>query len=332
MVKTFKGRLPNIIKVALVVGLWLSCLPASGFAQQNSSEPDLQNLIVNGGFEQGFQNDFGVGYGWGGFSNGSAVVGWNSETWNKAIGEGQYAQRIEIKNATDRDRYAGIYQTVHVAPGQQYKLTIKGLIRSEEGDIESSDYGYRLQYAIDYGGGTTWELLDSASWQEIPWSEQPLYEPPNDLYRLDSYETTVTAKGDRLTLFIRGWKKWVNNGRGVYNLDEISLVGPAPADFQDSAPQAVAAGSTTSSPEAAADDTSDQAAEQPALTGSIQPLAKIESVPQPALAPQEEDSPLPVSGRGRAESINYVLIAGVVLLVVLFGQALMAVRRRTPIN
>jgi hypothetical protein len=114
---------------------------------------------------------------------------------------------IEIRNAAERDRYAGIYQTVAVVPGQSYKLTIKGLVRSLEGSITASDYGYRLQYGVDYEGGTAWELVPDQNWQEIPWDEQPLNDPVNGTYRFDTFETTLTARSDKLTLFIRAWKK-----------------------------------------------------------------------------------------------------------------------------
>ncbi len=308
---------PMIISIVLIVGLYLTYAPA--LAQQNS--PDIQNLVMNGGFEEGFQGEFGVGYGWGGFSNGSASAGWSGEDWDKAVPAGQYAQRIEIKNATDRDRYAGIYQTIAVVPGQQYKLTIRGLVRSEEGSITTSDYGYRLQFAVDHGGGTTWELLDAAAWQEIPWDEQPLYEPADGVYRLETFETTLTPKSDRITLFIRGWKKWLNNGAGIFNLDEISLVGPAPAAFQA---QAAAISSRTTEPvaESVTIDAADQGADQGALL----------SVREPAASPsQETGSALPVSGYGPDDTINYILTAGVILLVVLVGSAVIStLRRRYP--
>ena len=281
-----------VIIMVLMFGLWLSFGLASTLAQQDSN---LQNLIVNGGFEEGFQGEFGVGYGWGGFSNGNAVVGWSADSWDKVVAAGQYAQLIEIKNATDRDRYAGIYQTVPVVAGQQYRLTIKGLIRSEEGSIEVSDFGYRLQYGIDYNGGASWELMKDADWVEIPWDEQPLAEPPDGAYRLDVFETTITARSDQLTLFIRGWKKWLNDGSGIYNLDEINLVGPAPEILQAPEAQAVSVGETT----------------QQAPTELVAPDASIQvsehdgdmvSDPAQPDSPSQEDRPAEVSPPSQSET------------------------------
>lgn len=319
MKRSGNRSLSLLLSLALAVAV-LALWPASAFSQQPDSTGE--NLVINGSFEQGFQEQFGVAYGWGGFSNGSAVVGWNSETWPKAVAAGQYAQFIEIKEAKERDRYAGIYQTIRVVPGQQYKLTIKGLIRSEEGDVSLSDYGYRLQYAIDGEGGTAWELVDPDGWQEIQWDEQPLYASDDTIYRLDTFETTITASSDTLTLFIRGCKKWINNGSGIFNLDEISLVGPAPAEFQAPAAQPVASGSSARpGPE-------DEMTGGPVAAEDGAATVTAESILQSRLAPQETESALPVSGQGRDDSINYVLIAGMLLLAALFGNAIVATRRR----
>jgi hypothetical protein len=220
-----------IRKLAVILFLTMfsaGVLPLTAHSQQQS----LQDMIVNGGFEGGFQEEFGVGYGWGGFSNGNAVVGWGYDDWGPVVSDGDYAQRLEISEVLDQDRIIGIYQTVSVVPGEQYKLSLTGLVRSGEGSVDVSDYGYRIQYAIDYDGQTAWELLEGDAWQELPWDEQPLATEGQAAYQMDTYNTTVTAQSERMTLFVRGWKKWLDNGTGVFNLDEISLIGPAPQGFQ----------------------------------------------------------------------------------------------------
>lgn len=228
-----------VFSLVLIVGLLNMPIPAY------SQEDSFQDLIQNGDFEKGFQEGLGVGYGWGAFSNGNAAVGWNADSWDKVVVAGQNAQAIEIQNATEQNRYAGIYQTVSVVPGKQYKLTLKGLIRSDEGDIEISNYGYRLQYGVDYKGGTAWELLNGDDWVEVQWDEQPLSEPPGGTYRFDTFETTLTARGDKLTLFIRGWKKWVNDGTAIFDIDEVSLVGPAPETASEPIAQVAAVDNST---------------------------------------------------------------------------------------
>ena len=365
------SKLKYLLGLAIIIGtLGLGPDPVS--AQQGDETPTIQDLIVNGGFEGGFQEEFGIGYGWGGFSNGNAVVGWNFDDWQAVIPEGQYAQRIEIRNASEIDRYAGIFQTVSVVPGQQYKLTIRGLVRSTEGDIDTSDYGYRVQYAVDPGGGTAWELVNGSAWQELPWDEQPMTETDSGAFRHETYETTVTATGDRLTLFIRGWKKWINNGSGVYDIDSVSLIGPAPTGFQAPVAQVAAVdnpdeqvagdfpadSSETISeqsgdvagtePQMQAQTTAEQAQtpvqqEAPAETNVLTELkaqaetetsaqarssSRIVSSVQPLAAPGSETAPLPVSGQGSDDSINFVVIIGAVLLLVLLTGAVTATIRR----
>ncbi len=337
MIKINGIGLRIIITLILLAGLLY--LPAPAFSQEITG---LQNLIRNGGFEQGFEGDFGVGYEWGGFSNGNATVGWSADSWSAVVPAGKNAQLIEINNSAERDRYAGIYQTVRVVPGQQYKLTLKGLIRSTEGNIEKSDYGYRLQYAIDYNGATAWELVSSDEWNEIPWDEQRLETSADNGYRIDTYSATVTAKSDKLTLFVRGWKKWINNGSGLYNLDEISLVGPAPDGFEapvaqaasvgNSAPQpddnamnadaSIVQGSETTAeePDAAAQAADDNAGDIPDESAGTTATESNNSA-----APQV-DAPLPVSGHGQDDSINYVLIVSLVLLLVLLAAAVTATK------
>ena len=373
----------------LVSALLLTMLPTSVFAQEGEGPSSIQDLLVNGDFEGGFQDGFGVGYGWGAFSNGNAVVGWNFDDWDRVVTSGNYSQRMEIKEALDQDRYAGIYQTVSVVTGQQYKLSINGLVRSDEGEVSLSDYGYRLQYAVDYDGNTAWELVDSTAWQEIPWDEQPLSLPEGEAYQTDTYDTTITATGDELTIFIRGWKKWINNGAGVFNLDEISFVGPAPDGFHSPVAQAAvvnntegAAGETAAvdtpaetseaDTEMAATETEtaeevvsgetpvevvEQTTEETAQVANPDPQTAFEpqqsteavaatqadtpeeapaqqpSVAMPVLAqtnavPQADIAPLPVSGQGSDNTINLVVVIGILLLMVLVGSAVAATVRK----
>ncbi len=289
----------------LVIGLFLGWYPLA-LAQEGSA--GVQDLVINGGFEGGFQQEFGVGYGWGAFSNGNAVVAWGQE---KSTAAGQYAQRMEIKDALENDRYMGIYQTISVVPGQQYKLSLQGQILSDEGQVSASDYGYRLQYAVDYNGDTAWELVPAESWQELPWDEQSLdFSGP-----LDSFNTTLTAQTNEITIFIRGWKKWTNNGTGVFVLDNLQVIGPAPAGFQApvSQPESPAAAPV----EAASEKTVKEAAAA---------MAANPGEP-PAVTEPTNITTLPVTGYGDDEGIFFLVMLAVTLLVVLFGGAFAATFR-----
>jgi hypothetical protein len=318
----------TVFSLLLIVGLFY--MPAPAFSQD---EANIQNLVLNGGFEEGFQ-DFGVGYGWGAFSNGNAVVGWNADTWDDVVAAGQNAQLIEIRENSEMNRYAGIYQTVPVVPGKQYKLSLQGVIRSTEGDIDVSDYGYRLQYGLDYNGDTAWELIGDEAWVEIPWDEQPLTDSSEENYRLETFETTVTAKTDQLTLFIRGWKKWVNNGTGIFDLDEISLVGPAPKNFELPVAQAAVVSNPAPSAETTTEEVEPAAPTSGEESQSPSEELAVETAPQSELSaeveavPQASQSQLPISGQGRDETLIYIVVSGLLLLLVLLIGAITATMRQ----
>jgi len=183
------------------------------------------NVIVNGGFEEGFLEGQGVGKGWGRFQNGNVFAGWYDDTWSKVVYEGGHAQLLELRAASEPNRYVGIFQTVQVMPNAEYVLTLHGLVRSDPGSPQASNYGYRMQYGIDYKGGTNWESKD-IQWVELMWDEQPRQDPTGaNQYRMETYTTTVKAQTDKLTLYIRGWKKWADLLEGNYDIDGVSLVG-----------------------------------------------------------------------------------------------------------
>ncbi len=296
------ANLKIIVAVFLMTALLMTYSPRA-LSQQAMN---MENVMVNGGFEQGFQPDYGIGYGWGRFSNGAANGSWNADNGIETVVAGRYSQLIKIENATQADRYVGIYQTVSVVPAQQYKLTIKGLIRSQEGSTKISHYGYGLQYAIDYDGGVVWEVMKPNEWEAIFWNEQPLQTAGgSSTYHFDTYETTITAKGDKLTLFIRGWKKWADKSAGGFNLDEISLVGP-----MGSVPQ-----------------TTNQTIE-PSKVVETKATELKKEIPEPTAVTPAKPSELPVSGKGNDKAFIYLVWASMILLLVLFGSAVATVKRR----
>ncbi len=175
-------------------------------------------LLTNGSFEDGFWEN-GVALGWHEFHNDKARYGWNDDTWDKVVWDGQHAQFMQISDAREGDRYIGIYQTVSVQPDAIYELTLHGVIRSGEGNPALSSYGYRIQWGVDYNGGTDWEAVDE--WTDVGWDEQPL---EANFYVMGTYSTTIEARSEKLTLFIRGWKKWPTyTNSGLYDVDGISL-------------------------------------------------------------------------------------------------------------
>jgi len=180
----------------------------------------IGNVLRNGDLGQGFQPN-GVGLGWGNFNNSSALFSFHTDDWPSVRGEGEHTQFMRIRSAELPDRYLGIYQTANVLPGQAYTLSIRGLVRTNTGNVQHTDYGYRLEVGFDPLGGQNWKMVQD--WIELPWDEQLRLE---EEFRVDEFSTVVTARSDRLTVFVRAWKKWADAGEGAYDVDDIRLVGP----------------------------------------------------------------------------------------------------------
>jgi hypothetical protein len=178
-------------------------------------------VLRNGNFEEGFQPNE-LGKFWGSFNNGDAKYSFHIDDWPLVVVEGKLTQLIEIKEAAQPNRYLGIYQTARVFPGEVYTFSMRGLIRTNVGDVQETSFGYRLQVGFDLNGGQDWEKV--TKWVEVPWDEQRRLQ---DSFRFDAYTTTLTAKTDKLTVFVRAWKKWADSGEGDYDVDDIRLVGPA---------------------------------------------------------------------------------------------------------
>jgi hypothetical protein len=188
--------------------------------------------LTNGGFEEGFYaTPLGlVGNGWQWFvSGGGAKYGFYQDTWAPVVLEGTGSQLLEINTVGESGQgaphYSGIYQTVSVVPGTNYELTLHGMLRALEDDSDRENYSYRVQYGIDYQGGTSWELV--SDWVEVPWDRvHPRLSPGV----MESHVATIAASGPQLTLFVRAWYKWGTANRELdANLDALSLKGALPA-------------------------------------------------------------------------------------------------------
>jgi LysM repeat protein len=188
-----------------------------------------QELVYNGGFEQGF-NVVAVGHvgkSWGYFTNGGAAnYGFYDEQWPPVVVEGVHGQLIEINSkgvvAPDPDRYAGIYQRIGwLQAGQTYELTIKGLLRGAGN--EDDPYRFEAQWGYNAGHDTDWSHV--TNWQGMDLGKiHPRTEPGG----MATYTVRFTAPASNMVLFIRGWKKWgVGEVEMDFNLDAISLRGCA---------------------------------------------------------------------------------------------------------
>lgn len=180
----------------------------------------IAEVIHNGDFSGEFLRG-GVANEWGVFHNGATTFWCYPDTLRALTGEVLRSQTLHIHGADLPDRYLGIYQTVDVVPGGLYTFTIAGLVRTPQGDVQQTGYGYRMQVGFDPQGGNNWQ--DVESWIELPWDEQPRDRPS---YRVDVFTTSITAHQPQLTVFVRAWKKWADAGEGMYDITRVSLVGP----------------------------------------------------------------------------------------------------------
>jgi hypothetical protein len=189
-------------------------------AQTAEQIPVVDEVIVNGSFEAGFQ-DNGVGEHWTPFgTTGGATYAWLEESQPIHVSHGERAQLMQITGAGQNNRYIGLYQRVDVVAGETYTLTIHGLIRSSDATDQKVEYGHRLLWAIDYAGNQNWQA--DIEWFDTGWNDVPLDEQnPTMNYIV----LPITAQTDQLTLFIRGWTKWPMQAIANFYVDGVFLRG-----------------------------------------------------------------------------------------------------------
>ncbi len=193
------------------------------------------NLLKNGDFETGFDEN-GVGEYWTAFDNaGAANYGWSPDTWKPTLYDGEYSQLLGLnthsQSEVTKNHFLGIYQQAEVKPGNEYELVMHGAVRSSKGSRENSDWSYVVQWAIAYDGSTDYEGFEESDWVDVEWHENPM----EKLEGLESYSERIEIPANaesKVTLFIRGWDKWgYANSEAAFNLDGISFHVAPPADL-----------------------------------------------------------------------------------------------------
>jgi len=202
-----------------------------------------QEMLTNGNFEGGFGHIPGcgtVGQGWGCFTNGGTVTyGFYDDQWAPVVADGAHSQLIELNTrqfaASESDRYAGIYQTVHLVSGGTYQLRLSGLMREHEPNAAEDPYRYRVQWGFTTDGSTDWTTV--TNWVELPWDKIDDRLSPTGM---QNYSTSFVAPSPKVTIFFRVWKKWGTAYKELdVNLDAISLFGPGPKQQPIPAPPIV---------------------------------------------------------------------------------------------
>ncbi len=214
------------VSVMAIVSI-LAGVAMVGAAPQTADASDVMNVVKNGSFESGFTSQPGcgmVGSGWTCFTNGGAAeYGFYDDMWEPVVADGEHSQLLEINTkglvVADADRYSGIYQTVRVKPGEVYKLSLAGMIRTT--NFDGDPWRYRVEVGYTHGPQASWQQV--MNWQDVGWDD---YYPRTEPGGFSGFMGQIMAKEEALTLYIRVWKKWgVPNEEIDVNLDAISLVG-----------------------------------------------------------------------------------------------------------
>lgn len=246
-----------------------------------------QNLIKNGDFEKPWEPLNGIAPDWVPYHNGQAFFGWYDEQWLEAVHKGEHAQLMEIDEteADILDRVIAIHQTVDVAPNSEYQLTIYAIMRTDAPAELRNKSEYEMHWGIDKWGEGNYDNVEE--WVHMPLTEQLRIGSngtfPEDIplfYERISDTVRTGPDTNRITLFIRGLKKFSTGTEVNFDVDDVSLVGPAPG-----------------------------------TTVIIVPAQTADTVD--AAAPAEESSSLPQSGATLAvsPSLGTFLIGGLILIV-----------------
>jgi hypothetical protein len=204
------------------------------------------NVIINGDFEKPWETDDGVAPDWEGFHNGQAQLGWYEKLWPEAVYRGERAQLMEIFLVEPNilDRVIAIYQTAKVAPNASYDLTLYAIMRSQVQAGDRNKHEFEMSWGIDFLGEGNYDNVEE--WHMMPLEEQfrlgSTGEYPEDIPLFYEMITGTVSTGDsnKITLFIRGLKKFSTGAEVNFDIDDVSLMGPPPGPVVIITPEATA--------------------------------------------------------------------------------------------
>ncbi|MCB0194040.1 MAG: hypothetical protein KDJ65_18965 [Anaerolineae bacterium] len=244
----------TMFKAVLCIGLLLTIVSLWVYSDALAQD-GLVDVITNGSFEERRDPSNGVAEGWESYSNGEAEFGWYDEQWPEAVRMGEYSQLMEIDDVyTDAtDRVIAIYQTVDVATNADYELTLYAIMRTDARMEDRNNFEYEMHWGVDPFGE---ENIDNVEqWVVMPLTEQlrigsngefPDNEPL--MYEVVTGTIRTGADNSRITLFIRGLKKFATDAEVDFNVDDVSLVGPAPGSTISNIPEAASPSEDTPLP------------------------------------------------------------------------------------
>ena len=187
---------------------------------------DGPNLLLNNGFENGFDPD-GTAQKWGKFNNGGrANYGYYDDQWGPVVAEGSHAQLLEINSRghmpTDPERWIGVHQTVsNLTAGATYQLNLKAMIREAADHSDEDLWRYEVYWGLNSGSGKISAISDLESLTGVPVSGIALRTAPGPY---TSYSTTFQAPSSEIRLYLLGLKKWAQSEREVnFDFDAVEL-------------------------------------------------------------------------------------------------------------
>jgi hypothetical protein len=192
------------------------------------------DVIKNGDFEKPWQQLNGVAPDWSPYTNAEAVIGWYDEQWPEAVRGGEHAQLMEIFQVSGDilDRVIAIYQTVDVAPNSDYELTIHAILRTDAPEPLRNKFEYEMNWGVDpfgegnYNNVEQWVYMDLTEQLRIGSNGEFPDDKPLFYERITN--TIRTGDTNKITLFIRGLKKFPTGTEVNFDIDDVSLIGPDP--------------------------------------------------------------------------------------------------------
>ncbi|HMR67717.1 MAG TPA: hypothetical protein PKE64_27215, partial [Anaerolineae bacterium] len=214
---------------------------------------------------------------------------------------------LEMQSTDEQDMRLGVYQTVDVTPGVNYRFSMKGTFQIQSGATTlqpedprapEEDQNHSIELYFDHTGNTDWKAIPHKQWTQIEFEEQKLEfrasEDDEDLAEVQDYVTFVTAQSNKMTIFLTFWRKWANWRTGIASLDCIALTPATAADIrtvEDRRRNVIDLSQSTVAPASGAQ----PAAAQPGLpvTGQDLPAQPLDSS-QPEAQPEQPIAPVQV--------------------------------------
>ncbi|MER2598261.1 MAG: LysM domain-containing protein [Caldilineales bacterium] len=191
------------------------------------------NLVINGGFENGF-TAAGVGLYWSHFTNGGkANYGIYDDQWASVVAEGRHSQLLEINSkglpVTDADRINGIMQRLSLRAGATYEISFSAAMREAPTAADEDFYRYMVEWGYSVSG--TANPAQMLFHERVPLST--IYNRVNPgAAPMQRYSTRFVAPaGGNTTIAIWALKKWATLERELdVNIDNVAVraCGPAP--------------------------------------------------------------------------------------------------------